>query len=63
MLFNYLKNLILNNLIFWGILFFISYLFSKILIFKYKSIFIGLFAITALYSIVLNQYVMSEEFF
>ena len=62
-IFNLSKNLIFNNLIFWTVLFFISYLFSN-LIFKYKSIFIGLFAIAALYiQLVLNQYVMSEEFF
>ena len=62
-IFNLSKNLIFNNLIFWVALFFISYLFSN-LIFKYKSIFIGLFAIAALYiQLVLNQYVMSEEYF
>ena len=62
-IFNLSKNLIFNNLIFWAVLFFISYLFSN-LIFKYKSIFIGLFAIAALYiQLVLNQYVMSEEYF
>jgi len=62
-IFNLSKNLIINNLIFWVVLFFISYLFSN-LIFKYKSIFIGIFAIAALYvQLVLNQYVMSEEFF
>ena len=52
-----------NNIIFWGVLFVISYFFSNI-IFKYKSLFIGLFAIAALYiQLVINQYVMSEEFF
>ena len=62
-IFNLSKNLIFNNLIFWTVLFFISYLFSN-LIFKYKSIFIGFFAIAALYiQLVLNQYVMSEEYF
>ena len=62
-IFNLSKNLIFNNLIFWVALFFISYLFSN-LIFKYKSIFIGLFAIAALYlQLFLNQYVMSEEYF
>ncbi len=62
-IFNLSKNLIFNNLIFWVALFFISYLFSN-LIFKYKSIFIGIFAIAALYlQLVLNQYVMSEEYF
>ena len=62
-IFNLSKNLIFNNLIFWTVLFFISYLFSN-LIFKYKSIFIGFFAIAALYiQLVLNQFVMSEEYF
>ena len=62
-IFNLSKNLIFNNLILWAVLFFISYLFSNI-IFKYKSIFVGLFAIVALYiQLVLNQYTMSEEYF
>jgi len=62
-IFNLSENLNFNNIIFWVLLFVISYLFSNI-IFKYKSLFIGLFAITALYiQLVINQYVMSEEFF
>jgi len=62
-IFNLSENLNLNNIIFWGVLFVISYFFSNI-IFKYKSLFIGLFAIAALYiQLVIDQYVMSEEFF
>ena len=62
-IFNLSENLNFNNIIFWGILFVISYIFSNI-IFKYKSLFIGLFAIVALYiQLVIDQYVMSEEFF
>ena len=62
-IFNLSENLNFNNIIFWGILFVISYIFSNI-IFKYKSLFIGLFAIAALYiQLVIDQYVMSEEFF
>ena len=62
-IFNLSENLNFNNIIFWVLLFVISYLFSNI-IFKYKSLFIGLFAIAALYiQLVINQYVMSEEFF
>ncbi len=62
-IFNLSENLNYNNIIFWGILFVISYIFSNI-IFKYKSLFIGLFAIAALYiQLVIDQYVMSEEFF
>ena len=62
-IFNLSENLNFNNKIFWGVLFLISYFFSNI-IFKYKSLFIGLFAIAALYfQLVIDQYVMSEEFF
>ena len=62
-IFNLSENLNFNNIIFWVLLFVISYLFSNI-IFKYKSLFIGLFAIVALYiQLVIDQYVMSEEFF
>ena len=62
-IFNLSESLKINNIIFWGILFVISYIFSNI-IFKYKSLFIGLFAIAALYiQLVIDQYVMSEEFF
>ena len=62
-IFNLSENLNFNNIIFWGVLFLVSYLFSNI-IFKYKSLFIGLFAIAALYiQLVIDQYVMSEEFF
>ena len=62
-IFNLSENLNFNNIIFWGILFVISYIFSNI-IFKYKSLFIGLFAIVALYiQLVIDHYVMSEEFF
>ena len=62
-IFNLSENLNFNNIIFWGILFVISYIFSNI-IFKYKSLFIGLFAIVALYiQLVIDQYVMSEDFF
>ena len=62
-IFNLSENLNFNNIIFWGILFVISYFFSNI-IFKYKSLFIGLFAIAALYiQLVIDQYVMSEDFF
>ena len=62
-IFNLSENLNFNNIIFWGVLFVISYFFSNI-IFKYKSLFIGLFAIAALYiQLVIDQYVMSEEFF
>ena len=62
-IFNLSENLNFNNIIFWGILFVISYFFSNI-IFKYKSLFIGIFAIAALYiQLVIDQYVMSEDFF
>ena len=62
-IFNLSENLNFNNKIFWGVLFLISYFFSNI-IFKYKPLFIGLFAIAALYfQLVIDQYVMSEEFF
>ena len=62
-IFNLSENLNFNNIIFWGVLFLISYFFSNI-IFKYKPLFIGLFAITALYiQLVIDQYVMSEDFF
>ena len=62
-LFNLSENLNFNNFLYWGILFIISYFFLNIK-FKFKSFFVGIFAIGALYiQLILNQYVMSEEFF
>ena len=60
---NLSENLNFNNFLYWGILFVISFLFSNIK-FKLKSFFVGFFAIGALYiQLILNQYIMSEEFF
>ena len=62
-IFNLSENLNFNNFLYWGILFVISFLFLNIE-FKLKSFFVGIFAIGALYiQLILNQYVMSEEFF
>ena len=56
-------DLILFNKIFWGTLFILSFIFSKIH-FKFKSIAVGVFALGALYiQLILNQYVLSEDFF
>ena len=56
-------DLLLTNKIFWGTLFILSFVFSKIH-FKFKSIVVGIFALGALYiQLILNQYVLSEEFF
>ena len=56
-------DLLLTNKIFWGTLFILSFAFSKIH-FKFKSIVVGIFALGALYiQLILNQYVLSEEFY
>ena len=56
-------DLLLYNQIFWFILFIISFSFLKVH-FKFKSIFTGILALIALYiQLILNQYVLSEEFF
>ncbi len=56
-------DLILTNKLFWVILFILSFIFSKIH-FKFKSIAVGVFALGSLYiQLILNQYVLSEDFF
>ena len=57
------SDLIFSIKIFWFILFLVSLFLLKIK-FKFKSLLIGAFALSALYiQLILNQYVMSEEFF
>ncbi len=57
------SDLIFSIIIFWFILFLVSLFLLKIK-FKFKSLLIGAFALSALYiQLILNQYVMSEEFF
>ena len=62
-IFSLSSGLILSIKIFWFILFIVSLFLLKIKL-RFKSLLIGTIALSALYiQLILNQYVMSEEFF